>query len=314
MEITFASNQEWGSSFLLEDGFLNQTSKQIGAFSCQRKLTMLFLSQSLNLFNGITWENTQTLNGRTLTHNNKDETKAMEGNKRCSSVVSTKVAEGISARGCNWEAVWAFFSRFPTTVCSEVTAETRHHVFSFPHCQHAQPWAHVNQRHQPFVLSFDCIISISTSGSLLLSLYCECSIISCLLFVCCCISENYYFLSSFFLLTFYLLLSLPLLLLFFFSYYWTAFTNRSCKYCQTLFLQHLPVRVMVNGFTVSGGLLTLCSLLTCCRWWPVECPAEPGMWRPFRRKAARIREASPNAGTTNILKANLQVTVWIKAT
>lgn len=42
MKITFARNQQWASSFLLKDGFLNQTSKQIGTFSCQRKLMMLF--------------------------------------------------------------------------------------------------------------------------------------------------------------------------------------------------------------------------------------------------------------------------------
>lgn len=40
-----------------------------------------------------------------------------------------------------------------------------------------------------------------------------------------------------------------------------------------------------------GKLLSLCSVLTCCRWWPAECPAEPGMWRPFGRKAARIAHA-----------------------
>lgn len=40
-----------------------------------------------------------------------------------------------------------------------------------------------------------------------------------------------------------------------------------------------------------GELLSLCSVLTCCRWWPAECPAEPGMWRPFGRKAARIAHA-----------------------
>ena len=35
-------------------------------------------------------------------------------------------------------------------------------------------------------------------------------------------------------------------------------------------------------------MLTLCSVLTCCRWWPVECPAEAGMWRPLGCKAGGI--------------------------
>lgn len=37
-------SKQWAGSFLLKDGFLNPTSKQIGAFSCQRKLMMLLLS------------------------------------------------------------------------------------------------------------------------------------------------------------------------------------------------------------------------------------------------------------------------------
>lgn len=93
------------------------------------------------------------------------------------------------------------------------------------------------------------------------------------------------------------------------NYCWTAFTNKSSKCFQTLFSQHLPVRVTVNGFTVrgAGGLLTLCGLLTCCRPWPVECPADPGMWRPFGCKAHRINRAD---GRGFSLRANAGV-LWV---
>lgn len=158
---------------------------------------------------------------------------------------------------------------FLTFFSHQVTAETRHGVSPSPTVSNAQPWANVSQRHQPFVFSLKrniCIFSIS-----LLS-FNQCNLLSILCFVRGCISNIH------------LSLSPPFLFL---TYNLTAFTNKTCKYFQTLFLQHPAVRVTVNGFTERGGLLTLCSLLTCCRWWPVECPAEPGMRRPFGHEAAR---------------------------
>lgn len=76
MEIAFVIDSE-PSSFLPKDAFLNQTSKQIGAFSCQKKINdAFFITVTQNLFNF--WE---TLNGHTLTHTNQDETKRWRGTK-----------------------------------------------------------------------------------------------------------------------------------------------------------------------------------------------------------------------------------------
>lgn len=59
----------------------------------------------------------------------------------------------------------------------------------------------------------------------------------------------------------------------------------------------------------GGGIVNPCTVLTCCRQWPVECPAEPGMWRPFRCKATRINRGgssvfslTANANTISVLK------------
>lgn len=229
----------------------------------------------------------------------------MEGNKRCSSVVATKVVVGISACGCDWEAECGHFS----------------HVFPPPF---AQKW----QLRQDTMSLLPPLLARTAMGTCQSKTSAFCSELQlyhlyqhlwifavsllwmqynlfyvCVLLYILNIFKHFSY-SSFCLCCFY-----------FFSYYWTAFTNKSCKYFQTLFLQHLQVGVMVNGFTVSRGLLTLCGLLTCCRWWPVECPAEPGMWRPFGCKAARINYAGRRgfswrpAGAINIWKLNLQAIV-----
>ncbi len=82
------------------------------------------------------------------------------------------------------------------------------------------------------------------------------------------------------------------------GYYWTAFTSRSSKCCQIPFLTAPSSYGGGKSQCFSmfhrgvGVLLTLRGLLTCCRWWPVKCPAETGMWRPFGCEADGINCAA----------------------
>lgn len=139
---------------------------------------------------------------------------------------------------------------FLTSSHHRLTSDSWDKTLSFPRYVHMKPWANVRQTHQPFVSNWIiCILNIM------------------------CLHLVYYFNilnSSFFVHS-------------------IAFTNRFHKYFQTLFLQHPPVQGDGKWLHSKGeGLLTPCTVLTCCRRWPVECPAEPGMWRLFRCKATRI--------------------------
>lgn len=102
------------------------------AFSCQRKLMMLFLSQSLTLFNRVSWENTQTVNGRLATKRTRQsDCRKTKKTSQCVFYFYQGGGEVFSTWMWLRGRVWAFFSHFPTTG-SEVTAETRH-------CQSAHP-------------------------------------------------------------------------------------------------------------------------------------------------------------------------------